>query len=151
MYGQLIDEICASVPDEEGLQSLKFYDLIESHIEIEQWCFGELISKCTNLHTLHIDRVMGLEANTAMFLDVALDILRTTTCLRDLKLSCTNTSKEQGRQFLNEVVELADLTTLEHLDLYCPERPKTRCKWFEAGESEPVNALVQILSRQAGL
>ena len=34
VYGQLIDEICASVPDEEGLQSLKFYDLIEAHIEI---------------------------------------------------------------------------------------------------------------------
>ena len=94
---------------------------------------------------------MGLDVNRAMFLDVTLDILRNSTCLRDLKLSCTNTSKEQGRQFLNEVAELADLTTLEHLDLHCPEREKTRCKWFEIGESEPIVALVEILSRQAGL
>ena len=118
-----------SVPDEGGLESLKFYEISEAHFEILQSCFGEIISKCENLHTLEINLIQGKLENKAVFLDVALDIIRTSTCLRKLQLSYTNTTKEHGLDFLNEFANV-ESDALEHLDLHCDEREKMRCKWF---------------------
>ena len=80
-----------------------------------------------------------------MFLEVALDFIRASSCLKNLTITMSNTEAETGQQFLNDLAE-TDCETVENLDLSCPETEKMCCKWFQY-QDEPVQALIEFMNR----
>ena len=93
----MIDQISRLITEEEGLQVIRFIAFQDNEVELAQWCFSQLTSKAHNLKTLVISQLMGRKENKEMFLDVALDFIRASGCLRDLTISLTNTEAEPGR------------------------------------------------------
>ena len=85
-----------------------------------------------------------------MFLEVALDFIKTSNCLQDLTICMSNTEAKAGRDFLEALANEVECDTLQNLDLNCPESEKMACKWFQQ-QDEPVEALIEFVKRQPGL
>ena len=108
---------------------------------MESYSLSGLVIKAQNCHTIIINGLCATtEENKALLLETVGQMCAVSQCLKQLTVSWTETTAEEGDAFMTSLAD-GDLATLEQLDLTYNE------DWFE-DRDESFSKLLTFIARQ---
>ena len=140
--GTLIDTLSQSI-DKVHFDSLIIHNLFESH-NISGQMLTPVSLKANNLVTLQISSLHGTDmGNRVALLDMAIQIIFKSQSPQTLALVNCCVGASEGKSVLQALVD-SNIATLDIINFTMDD------EWF-SGADEPVDLLIQIISKQSAL